>query len=130
MNTLAENGPMRHELYDLLKNFFGFTYPRLRWELRQRGHAVSASRLSLMLRGFEQVPPDLEVSLRHMAAEHIEDRPLCPEEVREVLAAWFNGSEDDEDFDERRPAIDHFTDFIDALDDPQRIAELACGISG
>ena len=56
--------PQKHPLWHLLKGFLRLSYARLRWELRQRGHNVSERRLSLMLRGLTQIPPEIEKALK------------------------------------------------------------------
>ena len=62
---------------------------RLSRELDVRGHAVTAKKLSLMLRGVEPMPPEIEKALKHVGAEQIEECLLDPEAVAEVIEPWY-----------------------------------------
>jgi len=121
--------PQEHALWHLLKGFLRLSYARLRWELRQRGHNVSESRLSLMLRGLKSIPPEIEKALKHIGAEGIEGRPVEAEYVDEIIEPWY--SDDDEPDDEpckrQRSAREfdrRYNELLEAYDDPKRLGEL------
>lgn len=86
---MKPKSPQEHPLWDLLKGCLRLSYAQLRWELRERGHNVSERRLSIMLRGLTQIPPEIEKVLKHIGAEGITDRILPPEEVGEVIEPWY-----------------------------------------
>jgi len=121
--------PQEHALWHLLKGFLRLSYARLRWELRQRGHNVSERRLSLMLRGLTQIPPEIETALKHVGAEGIQGRPVEAEYVDEIIEPWYSDDDEpDEDTDERQRSAREtdrlYNELLEAYDDPKRLDEL------
>ncbi|MEE9528009.1 MAG: hypothetical protein V3W07_10120, partial [Syntrophobacteria bacterium] len=99
------------------------SYAQLRWELRERGHNVSERRLSIMLRGLTQIPPEIEKALQHIGAEGIEERPVKAEYVDEIIEPWYRDDDepDDEPCKRQRSAkeIDRlYNELLEAYDDP------------
>lgn len=84
-----------HPLKDILNGAFGLSDLELRQELWRHGHNIFPSRLYFMLRGHEEMPPDIEAALRRIAAEHIEERPLTQEQADRVIEWWLRGDEDE-----------------------------------
>ena len=121
--------PQEHALWHLLKGFLRLSYARLRWELRQRGHNVSERRLSLMLRGLTQIPPEIETALKHVGAEGIQGRPVEAEYVDEIIEPWYSDDDEpDEDAGERQRSAREtdrlYNELLEAYDDPKRLDEL------
>ena len=87
--------PNQHPLKEILDGALGFSEMQLRQELWRHGHNIFPSRLYFMLRGQEDMPPDVEASLRLVAAEHLEERPLTQEEADRVIEGWFRGDENE-----------------------------------
>ena len=121
--------PQEHPLWHLFKGCLKLSDERLCRELDVRGHEVTAKKLSLMLRGVEPMPPEIEKTLKHAGAEQIEERVLDPETVGEVIEPWYrDDDEPDEDAGEgqhRARENKHLDDeLLEAYDDPKRLDEL------
>jgi hypothetical protein len=70
-----------------------------------------------MLNGFEPMPESIEKALKHVGAAYLfhADYVLDSAKVEELVGPWC--AADDRPAIDCRPAIDKFTDLIDALDD-------------
>ena len=118
MNTLLEKKNSRkHRLYVLLKDALQLSDGQLCEELDVRGHDVPPDKLAAMMAGFEPMPESIEKALKHVGAEHLffAEHVLDSVRVQELVGPWC--AADDRPAIDCRPAIDKFTDVIDALDD-------------
>lgn len=52
--------------------------------------------ISFMLRGHRPMPPDLEATLRLIAAQHLAGGPRSQEQADQMIEWWLSDDEDDE----------------------------------
>ena len=92
---LKVKDPNEHPLKDILEGALGLSGMDLRQELRWLGHNVFPGKLGFMLCGFVAMPTEIEATLRRIAAEHLEQRPLTQEQADRLIEWWLHGDEDE-----------------------------------
>ena len=90
--------PQEHSLREILEEMLGFSGMELRQELWRYGHDIYPFVMSLMLGGHKPMPPDLEATLRLIAAQHLAGGPRSQEQADQYIEWLLSDDEDDESF--------------------------------